>query len=97
MDQDFNTNKIDDLLKKVLKKNNLDKGVLELDVKSAWKEVMGIGVWNYTSNLSFKNDCLKVHLKSSTLREELSFGQEKIIQLLNEHLKKDCIKKIILH
>jgi hypothetical protein len=37
-----------------------------------------------------------VSLSSSTLREELSYGKEKIINLLNDALEKDAIKKIVL-
>ena len=33
---------------------------------------------------------------SPVLREELSYGKEKIVKLLNEKLKKDLIKKIVL-
>ena len=46
--------------------------------------------------LNLKNGTLYIKLKSSALREELSYGKEKIIKLLNEKLKKDLIKKIVL-
>ena len=54
------------------------------------------GVANYTTDLNLKNGTLYIKLKSSALREELSYGKEKIIKLLNEKLKKDLIKKIVL-
>ena len=38
----------------------------------------------------------KVSLSSSVLREELSLGKSKIVQMLNEELGKDLVKKIIL-
>jgi hypothetical protein len=37
-----------------------------------------------------------VQLSSSVLREELSYGKEKIIKMLNEELGKDIVKKLIL-
>jgi hypothetical protein len=37
-----------------------------------------------------------VQLSSSVLREELSYGKEKIINMLNEELGKTIIKKLIL-
>ncbi|SVA61611.1 uncharacterized protein METZ01_LOCUS114465 [marine metagenome] len=54
------------------------------------------GVANYTTDINLKNGTLYIKLKSSVLREELSYGKEKIVKLLNEKLKKDLIKKIVL-
>ena len=54
------------------------------------------GVANYTTDVNLKNGTLYIKLKSSVLREELSYGKEKIVKLLNEKLKKDLIKKIVL-
>ena len=54
------------------------------------------GVANYTTDINLKNGTLYVKLKSSVLREELSYGKEKIVKLLNEKLKKNLIKKIVL-
>jgi len=51
---------------------------------------------HYTTNVQLKRDILYVDLSSSVLREELSYGKEKIIKMLNEHLKKELIKKIVL-
>ncbi|MDX1784359.1 MAG: DciA family protein, partial [Aequorivita vladivostokensis] len=41
-------------------------------------------------------DTLYVQLSSSVLREELSYGKEKIVKLLNEELGKELIKKVVL-
>ena len=57
---------------------------------------MGSNVNSYTKEITLKNKTLYVSLSSSTLREELSYGKEKIINLLNEALEKDAIKKIVL-
>jgi hypothetical protein len=57
---------------------------------------MGNGVNHYTTNVQLKREVLYVDLSSSVLREELSYGKEKIVAMLNEHLGKDLIKKLIL-
>ena len=54
------------------------------------------GVSNYTTDVHLKNNTLFVSLSSSTLREELSYGKEKIIKLMNEKLNYKAIKKIVL-
>jgi len=43
-----------------------------------------------------ERDILYVQLSSSVLREELSYGREKIIRLLNEELGKNLIDKVVL-
>ena len=88
--------KIDRLIKSYIKENNLENGLENIEVNNLWHETMKNGVANYTTDLNLKNGTLYIKLKSSALREELSYGKEKIIKLLNEKLKKDLIKKIVL-
>ena len=80
----------------MLDKNKLQKGITELDVVEAWKQVMGTGVVTYTKEIKFKSNILYVKLSSSALREELSYGKSKIIDILNEHLGKTLINTIKL-
>ncbi len=67
-----------------------------MNVQIAWEKMMGNGVNNYTTAVSLQRDTLYVQLSSSVLREELSYGKEKIITMLNEELGKDIIKKLVL-
>lgn len=88
--------KLSDLLKDFVEVNNLEKGLDKVNVREAWSKLMGNGIANYTSKIQLKEDTLYVDLTSSVLREELSYGKEKIITMLNEELGKELIKKIIL-
>jgi predicted nucleic acid-binding Zn ribbon protein len=96
MTNNHNTQSIKDLMLQVLKKNKLEAGMQQLDVTDAWKQVMGNGVWTYTSSIKLNNSKLTVCLKSSALREELSYGKDKIVAMLNEQLGVTIVKKIIL-
>ena len=73
-----------------------DKGIDKIQVQNAWSDLMGPGVNNYTQEVTLKNDILYVQLSSSVLREELSYGKDKIVQMLNESLGKDVVKSIVL-
>ena len=88
--------KIDRLIKSYIKENKLEDGLENIEVNNLWYETMKNGVANYTTDLTLKNGTLYIKLKSSALREELSYGKEKIIKLLNEKLKQELIKKIVL-
>ena len=89
-------NKLSDLLKDFVKDNHLEKGLDKVNVRDAWEQLMGSGVNNYTTDVQLKGNTLHVQLTSSVLREELSYGKDKIISMLNEALGKELIKKIVL-
>ncbi|GGH39543.1 hypothetical protein IA57_01300 [Mangrovimonas yunxiaonensis] len=86
---------LSDVLKDFVETHNLDAGLDKVNVKNVWHDMMGQGVSNYTTAVSLKQDVLYVSLSSSVLREELSYGKEKIIDMLNDNLGKELIKKII--
>lgn len=88
--------KISDVLKEFVETNKLQSGLDKVDVRDAWKQLMGNGVNSYTTNVILQGDSLYVQLSSSVLREELSYGKEKIISMLNEALGRPLIKKLIL-
>lgn len=87
---------IADALKDFIQTNKLEKGLDKVNAAEAWATLMGNGVNNYTTSVNLERDTLYVQLSSSTLREELSYGKQKIITMLNEALGKDVVKKIVL-
>ncbi|WP_396603239.1 DUF721 domain-containing protein [Algibacter sp. R77976] len=87
---------ISDALKEFVETNKLEKGLNKVNVADAWANLMGNGVNNYTTAVNLERETLYVQLSSSVLREELSYGKEKIINMLNEELGKVIIKKLVL-
>ena len=91
------SNKIKDLIPKMLSENHLQKGMDQISVKEAWLQVMGPGVANYTEEVALKNQVLLVKLNSSALRQELEYGKDKILKMMRESLTHMELKKIRLH
>lgn len=87
---------IGDALKAFVEQNKLEKGLDKHQVEDAWTSLMGPGINNYTTKVILKNDTLYVSLSSSVLREELSYGKEKIVNMINEELGKEVVKTLIL-
>ncbi|HSR61265.1 MAG TPA: DUF721 domain-containing protein [Robiginitalea sp.] len=85
-----------DALRSFLKENDLQKGIDQVQLAEAWKEVLGPGVATYTRSVRLRGGTLTVQLNSSVLREELSLGQSRIIVLLNEHLGRELVDKLQL-
>ena len=87
---------IGDVLKQFISQNKLEAGMDVVNVQDAWKNLMGNGVNNYTTEIQLKGSTLYVALSSAVLREELSYGKDKIIKMINEELRKDVVTNLIL-
>ena len=91
-----NQSTVGDVLKHIIQVNKLQPGMDQIDVKEAWQNLMGNGVNSYTKNVALRGSTLYVELSSSVLREELSHGKSKIIAMINEELKREVIKEVVL-
>ncbi|WP_297703421.1 DUF721 domain-containing protein [uncultured Eudoraea sp.] len=96
MAKEKNLHSLSEALNAFIKENKLQKGIDKVMVKKAWEKIMDNGVNNYTTAVELRNDTLFVSLSSSVLREELSHGKSKIIDMINEEMNKDLVKNIVL-
>jgi len=91
-----NESSISEVLQQFIQVNKLEAGMEKIDVEQAWKSLMGNGVNSYTQEVILKGSTVYVKLTSAVLREELSYGKQKIIAMLNEELRKEIVKDLIL-
>ena len=85
-----------DALKDFFSKGRLKRGMDQMQVRDAWHAPMGQAISGYTEDVKLESGTLYVRLSSAVLREELSYGKQKIISMLNEELGTEMIKKLIL-
>lgn len=90
-----NESSISEVLQQFIQVNRLEAGMDKIDVEQAWKNLMGNGVNSYTQEVILKGTTLYVKLTSAVLREELSYGKQKIIAMLNEELRKEVVKELV--
>ena len=88
--------KIGDVIASFVQNSKLEKGLDIVRIERAWQLRMGNGIQNYTNCLKLHNGTLYVSLSSSVLRQELSYGKDKIIAIINEELGKKLVTKLIL-
>ena len=93
----MNNLELKNLVNTFLKENKLEKWLLNIEVKKAWFELINNWVANYTTDVSLRKKTLYIKLSSPALKEELSYGKEKLIKLINERLKENVVEKIILN
>ncbi|GAA4274553.1 DUF721 domain-containing protein [Aquimarina gracilis] len=87
---------LSEVLKDFVNDNKLQTGLDKVAVRDVWEKIMGPAITKYTQNIRLERNTLFVQLTSSVLREELSYGKQKIISNLNQELGKELIKKLVL-
>ncbi|NQX78047.1 DUF721 domain-containing protein [Gilvibacter sp.] len=85
-----------DALKEFFGQGKLKRGMDQMNVRDTWNKMMGQAIAGYTEDIRLESGTLYVRLTSSVLREELSYGKQKIISMLNEELGTEMIKKLVL-
>ena len=83
-----------DIIDRLMKAYGLDKRMKEMDVISAWPELMGTAVANRTKELKIRDKVLYVVMDSSVMRDELQHGKQIIIERVNERAGYEMITDI---
>ena len=92
----FEPQSLGEVLDDIIHSKALNAGITNAKVNALWIQLMGENINSYTEKITLKNRTLTVALSSAPLREELSYGKEKIIKMMNEELGEPVIEKIIL-
>jgi hypothetical protein len=74
--------------------NSLNSGLNNVKVQKIWEQTMGSNVNSYTKEVNLKNKTLYISLSSSVLRQELSYGKQKIVDLINKEIGNEISFKI---
>jgi len=84
------------IIEDVFSQRHFRIGIDNIKVQEAWVKTMGKNIQKYTYKVYYKKGILYVKLKSSVLKEELTFEKVKIIKLINKELGKEYIKDMEL-
>ena len=87
---------IQDALKDMIQELRIGPQLSETRVKSLWEELMGKTISTYTSNIAVRKNVLYLTILSAPLKQELSYGKDKIRKLLNEELGEEFIKEVVI-
>ena len=90
----FEPKNLKSVLGDIIKKNELENGLDSVRIQDIWAQCLGQNIQAYTKEVRLENSTLIVRLNSSVLREEMRYGKEKIIQLINTALQKEVVREI---
>lgn len=83
------------VINRMLKAYGLEEGYFKTLLINSWPVVMGKMVNAKTSDLKIKNKVLYVKMTSAPLKQELSYGKQKIVNMLNEHVGQEVIVDVV--
>ncbi len=84
------------VIEEVFSQKHFKIGIDNIKVQKAWIKTMGENIQKYTYKVVYKKGVLYVKLKSSVLKEELTFEKTKVIKLLNQELGKEYVNDLII-
>lgn len=87
--------RIDQVIKRVLKSCGIEEDVLEERCLKLWPEIMGKRVADKNKPLYIKDRIFFIKSESPVWAKELSFSKKNIIKKINDRLSKRFIKDVI--
>ncbi|WP_421920202.1 DciA family protein [Marinifilum sp.] len=91
-----NTQKIDELIKQVLKESKLDVKLKEYELVNSWEKVIGKTVAKATTDIYIRNRRLFVAVRSSVIRNELMIIRDGLVKALNREVQANIIDEIVV-
>lgn len=96
MSRNNNEDSLGGAIEKLLKAYGLEEGYYAAAVVTHWENLMGPAVARRTQSIKIQNGVLIVKIESASLRQELSYGKDKIVQQINQKLGVRIIKSVEL-
>jgi hypothetical protein len=92
-----NDEPIGDILKQMVKAFKLERNLNKTKIENLWEQLMGKTISTYTRELVVRDNVLYVKIDSASLRSELHFGRDKILNIINEALGEAYLKEVVIN
>lgn len=86
-----------DAMKKFLRSSHLKSDIQALQIVDLWEKLMGKTIARYTDSIKIYGHKLYISTSVAPLKEELRFQKENIILRVNEALKENVIREVIIN
>ncbi len=86
-----------DAMKKFLRSSKLHGDIQAIQITDLWEQLMGKTIAKYTDSIKIYGNKLYISTKVAPLKQELLFQKENIILRVNEALKENVIKEVIIN
>ena len=89
-----NEHTLQDLLKQVYTRLEMDDTVDEIEVVRCYQQLVGDLISRLTWSVRFKEGVLTAQLASAALRQELFYRRSSLAEKINERLGRNVVKEI---
>jgi hypothetical protein len=96
MKRNYKLKSIKSILESFVEQDNLADGIFNVKIKEAWEKAVEKKIFDYTKEIYIKGDVLFIKVSNPILKQEILYSRQKVINLINEDLGKELIKKIVL-
>ena len=90
------TYSIGEAMKLLLEKSKWKPKIYELRMQQEWEEITGKTIAKYTRNVVLNGTVLTVFTDVASLKQELHFGKQQLIDRINEHFKEKVVTDVIV-
>ncbi len=79
-----------------LRQSRLKNGIQAVRIESLWEEIMGKTIAKYTDKIEIINTTLFVSTQIASLKNELVYQKDKIIERVNEAMGETVIRDVVI-
>ena len=96
MKRNYKLKPIKNIIENFVEQNSISDGIFYVKVQKAWENAVEKKILDYTKEIYVKGEVLYIKVSNPILKQEILYSKQKVINLINEELEKDLIKKIVL-
>ena len=91
---DKNENQLGDLIKQFAGGKKIKANLFQKRIETNWEKLFGKSIAQYTRSIKLREGTLSLSIDSSSLREELHMGREKIKAIVNAELGEEYVNAV---
>ena len=96
MKRNYKLKSIKSIIENFIDQDKISNGIFNVKIKQAWEKAVEKKIFDYTREIYVKKDVLFIKVSNPILKQEILYSRQKVIDLINEDLDKELIKKIVL-
>ena len=96
MKRNYKLKPIKNIIENFVEQKSISDGIFNVKVQKAWENAVEKKILDYTKEIYVKGEVLHIKVSNPILKQEILYSKQKVINLINEELEKDLIKKIVL-
>ncbi|MBE85989.1 MAG: hypothetical protein CMC64_02915 [Flavobacteriaceae bacterium] len=96
MKRNYKLKSIKSILENFVDQDKISDGIFNVKIKQAWEKAVEKKILDYTKSIYIKRDVLFIEVSNPILKQEILYSRQKVIDLINDDLGKEIVKKIVL-